>query len=206
MPERVIILGAGGHARVLADCIRKSGDELFGFLDDGKTRETPIAGCSVLGPIKDAPLFTEQVRFVIGIGDNRTRRNIDLLLSPHSLRWYTAIHPSAAIAADVSLGEGTVVLAQAVVNADAAVGRHCIINSGAIVEHDNRIGDFVHLSPGCALGGAVRVGNGTHIGIGATIRNGIDIGSDCVVGAGAVVVKNIPSAGTYIGVPARRMG
>ena len=205
MPEQVIILGAGGHARVLADCIRQSGDLLLGFLDDGKAKGSLIAGCSVLGFIEGAPVFAGQARFVMGIGDNQVRRRLDSLPCIRSLRWYTAVHPSASVAPSASLEAGTVVLAQAVVNVDAAIGRHCIVNSGAIVEHDNVIGDYVHLSPGSKLGGAVHVGNAAHIGIGATVRNGIRIGSDCVVGAGAVVVKDISSPGTYIGVPARRM-
>lgn len=194
----VMILGAGGHAKVVADLVELAGYSVAGFLDDSLSGRS-VLGKPVFGPLADC-LRYPACRFVIGIGNNRVRED---LAARYSLRYLTAVHPRAVVAKDAVLGPGTVVMSNAVVNPGAVVGAHAIVNTGAIVEHDNRIGDFVHLSPGCALGGTVDVGARTHIGIGACVRNNISIGPDCVIGAGSVVVKDIVRPGTYVGCPAR---
>ena len=199
--NRLIIVGAGGHGKVIADNALKNGYTDICFVDDctiGECMGFPIIGtCTDVESLDDG-----STDFVIGIGNNAVRKRI---AETHAVNWVTVIHPSAQIAAHVSIGKGTVVMAGAVVNACAAIGQHCIINTGAIVEHDNVIGDYVHISPNAALGGTVRVGEQTHIGIGAAVKNNVGICRDCVVGAGAAVVKNIETAGTYVGVPARKM-
>lgn len=199
--NRLIIVGAGGHGKVIADSALKNGYTEICFVDDsavGACMGFPIIGtCAMLNELNDG-----RTDFVIGIGNNAVRKAI---AETYPVNWVTVIHPSAQIAVNVTIGRGTVVMAGAVVNACAAVGEHCIINTRAVVEHDNIIGDCVHISPNAALGGAVRIGAGTHIGIGAAVRNQISICGDCVVGAGAAVVKNIDEAGTYVGVPARKI-
>lgn len=198
MSERVIIIGAGGHAKVLADLIEAAGDTVRGFLDDGPAKEVTLK-YPILGTISDAVSFPES-SFVIAIGDNRTRLRIAQTMP---LRWYTAIHPSAIISDSAVIGEGSMIMPNAVVNANAVIGRHCIINTASIVEHDDRIGDFVHISTRAALGGGVQVDDLTQVGIGACVRHCIHICEECVIGAGAVVVSDITDSGAYAGVPAK---
>ncbi|MBP3447402.1 MAG: acetyltransferase [Clostridia bacterium] len=201
MYNNVIIIGAGGHAKVIADIVRKSGDNLLGFLDDKKEAGTAFFDGFVLGNTDSYREYPD-ARFIIGIGSNEVRKEIAQKLKGAS--FYTAIHPTAVIGEGVTIGEGSCVMAKAVINADATVGAHCILNTASVVEHDNLIGDFTHISPGACLAGTVNVGDGCHIGIGATVKNNISICSGVLIGAGAVVVKSIIEPGTYVGVPARK--
>lgn len=198
--NRLVIVGAGGHGKVIADNAVKNGYTDIAFLDDnnvGNCMGFPIVGkCCYAETLNDG-----NTDFVIGIGNNNIRKDI---AEKNSVNWTTLVHPSAQIAMNVKIGKGTVVMANAVVNVCATVGEHCIINTGSIVEHDNVIEDFVHISPNAALGGTVRVGERTHIGIGASVINNISICGDCVIGAGAVVVREIKEKGTYKGIPAKR--
>lgn len=199
--KRLIIVGAGGHGKVVADNAAKNGYTDIRFVDDhasGGCMGFPIVGrCADLVQLNDG-----DTDFVIGIGNNAVREEV---ARRYDVNWVTLIHPSAQIGLQVSIGRGTVVMAGAVINACAAIGEHCIINTGAIVEHDNVLGDFVHISPGAALGGTVTIGALTHVGIGAAVRNNIQICGKAAIGAGAVVVKNIQDSGTYVGVPVRKM-
>ncbi len=200
--RKVIVIGAGGHAKVVADIILKSGDELVGFLDDNTALPSQIIGYPYLGKIKHYEKYADECCFVIGIGSNSIRKKIAENMNAN---WYTAIHPSAQIAIDTVISEGTVVMANAVINTSAVIGKHCIINTCAVIEHDNIIGDYVHISPNVSLCGNVKIGDLTHIGAGATIKNNISICDDVIVGAGGIVVKNIKDNGVYIGVPVNRM-
>lgn len=201
MNNRLVIIGAGGHGKVIADNALKNGYTDICFVDDrltGVCMDFPIVGTSeAIHSLNDG-----KTDFVIAVGNNEIRKRIALA---YDVNWVTLIHPAAQIAACVSVGKGTVVMAGAIINACATVGAHCIINTGTIVEHDNVIEDYVHISPGAALGGTVRVGTQTHVGIGAVVRNNIAICGMCTIGAGAVVVKNIEHSGTYVGVPAKEM-
>lgn len=201
MSDSVILIGGGGHAKVVADCVQARGGQVVGILDDGIPAGTSILGIPVLGKIAEYQNYL-QYSFLIAIGSNSVRRRIAQELA---VNWYTAVHPSAVISPYAVIGAGTVVMPRAVVNAGAVIGLHCILNTGVIVEHDNRIADYVHLSPAAALGGTVSVGTETHIGIGAVVRNNISICGGCTIGAGAVVVKDLTEPGTYVGVPAGRM-
>lgn len=199
--NRLVIIGAGGHGKVIADNALKNGYSNICFVDDRSTGE--VMGLPVVGTSADIPKLDDgNTDFIIGIGNNAIRKKI---AAAYDVHWVTLIHPSAQIAVDVSLGKGTVVMAGAVINACAVVGNHCIINTRAVIEHDNVIGDYVHISPNATLGGTVRIGALTHVGIGATVRNSTDICSNCIIGAGAVVVCDIKDSGTYIGVPARKL-
>lgn len=199
--NRLIIVGAGGHGKVVADIALKNGYTDLFFVDDraiGDCMGFPIIGtCSELHALNNG-----KTDFVLGIGNNAVRKEI---ASRYDINWVTLIHPSAQIGFGVSIGIGTVVMAGAVINPCATVGEHCIINTGAIVEHDNVIENYVHISPNAALGGTVRIGANSHIGIGSTVSNNIDICSDCIIGAGAVVVRDIKTSGTYIGVPTKKI-
>ena len=202
MFKEIIIVGAGGHGKVIADIIEKSGDKVIGFLDDNTDR-TEIMGYPVLGKTQDCEKYADK-EFFIAIGNNVMRKNI--VNKYADIKYYTAIHPMAIIAREVQIGEGTCVMAGAIINSSTAIGSHCIVNSGSVVEHDNRIGDFVHLSPGAILCGTVFVGECTHIGAGAVIKNNITIAPNSVIGAGAAVVSNINYEGVYVGVPAKEIG
>lgn len=201
MSDSVILIGGGGHAKVIIDCIRAAGNQAIGILDDGLMPGTLVSDVPVLGKTADYEAYGQH-EFLIAIGNNAVRRKIAEKLD---VKWHTAIHPSAVVSPYARIGAGTVVMPGAVINSGAAVGSHCIINSGAIVEHDNRLGDFVHISPAAALGGTVTVGEGTHVGIGASVKNNIRICGGCVIGAGAAVVKDITEPGAYVGIPARKL-
>lgn len=202
MSKSVVIIGASGHGKVIADTVLKSGDKVVGFLDDGVEKGTQIVGFSVLGKTEDYKNYTD-CEFVIAIGDSYIREKIANELP---VKWYTAIHPTAVISSiDVEIGEGTVVMANAVINSSAKIGKHCIINTGAIVEHDNVLEDYVHLSPNVVLSGIVKVGKSTHIGAGSCTKQVLNIASDCVFGAGSVIVKDITESGTYAGVPVKKI-
>ena len=202
MSKSVVIIGASGHGKVIADIVLKSGDKVIGFLDDGIEKGKLIVGFEVLGKISDYKNYSD-CEFVIAIGNPYIREKIADVLN---VKWYTAIHPTAVISSlDVEIGEGTVVMANAVINSCAKIGRHCIINTGAIVEHDNILSDYVHLSPNVALAGMVSVGKSTHIGTGACTKQVVNIVSNCIIGAGSVIVRDINESGTYIGVPARKI-
>ena len=197
--KNVIIIGASGHAKVIADIVIKSGDKLVGFLDDNIQLPEKVIGYPYLGEISNYSKYVDDCCFVIGIGNNSIRKKI---ADSMNVKWYTAIHPSAQIAIDTVIGEGTVVMANAVINISAIIGNHCIINTGAVVEHDNIISDYVHISPNASLCGTVKVGELTHIGAGVTVKNNTSICENVIIGAGGVVVRDIEEKGVYIGVPA----
>lgn len=198
---RLIIIGAGGHGKVVADNALKNGYTDIFFVDDKSQGE--CMGFPIVGTTENLACLNDgNTEFIIAVGNNDVRRRIS---EKYDVNWGTLIHPSAQIACGVSIGQGSVVMAGAVINTCSIVGRHCIINTGAIVEHDNRIEDYVHLSPRVALAGNVHVGEMTHIGIGSSVLNNVAICDRCTIGAGAVVIESINNAGTYVGVPVRKI-
>lgn len=200
MENKLIIIGASGHGKVVADLAMQCGWQIEGFLDDNP-HLTEHFGFPVLG--KTDQIGKEACRYVIAIGSNEVRRQI---AEEHGeVSYLSLVHSSAVLGHGSKIGMGTVVMAQAVLNADAKVGRHCIVNTGAIIEHDCLVGDYTHISPGAVLAGTVIVGRECHIGAGATVRNNISICGRVTVGAGAVVVKDITEPGVYMGVPAKKM-
>lgn len=198
--NRLIILGAGGHGKVIADIALKSGYTDISFVDDN--RKGTAMGFPIIGMIDDIESLNDgKTDFMIGIGKNVLRKQI---AEQYQVNWVSIVHPSAQIAHGAKIGRGTIVMANAVINACAVLGEHCIVNTSAVVEHDNVIGNYVHLSPNVTLGGMVHIEVLTHVGIGAIVKNNVKICDSCVIGAGAVVVKNIEQSGTYIGVPAKK--
>lgn len=202
-----VLVGAGGHAKVITDIIERNNCEIRGFIDDN-FKGDQFLRYPVLGGIDAVPSLMEEdpsLTFIISIGSNPIRKKIAEKLMKIGVKFGSAIHPSAIISSRAEVGHGTVVMPNAVINSHVKIGKHCIINSAAVVEHDCRIHDFVHLSPGSLLAGDVTIGEGTHVGIGAKAIQNIHIGSNTVVGAGAVIVKNIPANVTVIGIPAKKM-
>ena len=202
MSKKVVIIGAGGHAKVIADIIEKSGDIVVGFLDDSKEKNTETFGYKVLGKIRDTDFKKQDIYYIIAIGNNYTRKEI---YEKYKMKLYTAIHPTAVLSKNIEIGEGTVIMANVCINADARIGKNCIINTGAVIEHDNIIEDYVHISPNATLCGAVEVGELTHIGAGTVVKNNTEIVDNCIIGAGTVVVKDIIVKGTYVGAPSRKI-
>lgn len=197
MCKEVIVIGASGHGRVIADVISKSGDKVIGFLDDDTSKH------NVIGKVNDCLKYADKY-FIIAIGNNRIRREIAEKYV--NLNYYTAIHPTAVIADGVIIGAGSAVMANAVINTSTKIGRHCIVNTASVIEHDNVIGDYTHISPNATLCGAVNVGKCTHIGAGVVVRNNINITENVTVGIGAAVIRNIETSGIYVGIPAKELG
>jgi sugar O-acyltransferase (sialic acid O-acetyltransferase NeuD family) len=199
MKKPLIIIGAGGHGKVVLDAAIKAGYNVAGFLDDTPGKDN-VLGFRRVGTFSDVGKFIGSNVFVCAVGDNSVRSKFDSL---YEAEWATVIHPTVQIALDAKIGCGTVAIAYSVVNASANVGRHCIINSGTVIGHDCIISDYSQISSNATICGGVRIGKGTWIGAGATVKNGISICEDVIVGAGAVVVRDITKKGTYIGVPAK---
>ena len=204
MPKDVIIIGAGGHAKVIADIIDKSNDNIVGFIDDKEELQGKIIykDKKVIGKTQDIVNYQNKY-FIIAIGNNDVRKNI---ASKYKLNWYTAIHPNSIIANEVSIEEGTTIMAGAIINTGTKIGKHCIINTNTSIDHDNIIENYVHISPGSTLAGTVHIKKSTWICSGVTIINNITIEENNVIGAGAVVIKDIlEKNGTYVGIPALKI-
>ena len=204
----ILLWGASGHARVVADIVRMVGEyEIIGFLDDvsPERRGQAFCGSRILGGEEQLPLLYQQgVRHIImAFGDCAARLRLSEVAVNSGLRLARALHPASTLASDVDIGDGTVVMAGAVINAGSVIGRNVIVNTAATIDHECGIAEGVHISPGAHLGGQVNVGRGTWIGIGATIRDKITVGEWAIIGAGAVVVQDIPAGVVAFGVPAK---
>ncbi|MFH2007636.1 MAG: NeuD/PglB/VioB family sugar acetyltransferase [bacterium] len=205
-----VILGGGGHALSVIDCILSAGlVEGLVVLDRDPARlGSRIAGVEVIGDDALLPSLFESGfdQFIVGLGTIgvcTSRKRLFGLASSTGLRPLTIRDPTAHVSTLAFLAEGVQVLRGALVNAQADIGANAIINSGAIVEHDCRIGDHVHVASGAILAGGVSVGECTLIGAGSTVRQYVKVGKNAVVGAGAVVVADVPEGATVVGVPAR---
>ena len=202
MNRGIVIVGASGHGKVIADIAKKNGYNEIVFLDDNELLKESN-GYPVVGTSKDASKYCIS-DFIVAIGNARIRQDVQNRLAEAGLHLTTLIHPNAVIGENVSLDEGTVVMAGAVINPCTKIGKGCIINTCASVDHDCTIGDFSHVSVGAHIAGKVTIGDHAWIGIGGVVSNNIEITGDCMIGAGAVVVKDIMESGTYVGVPARK--
>ena len=200
MKTSLIIIGASGHGKVVADIAEKSGYQNIVFLDADENKKIcgsyPVVG-------KDDMIDKLGGDVIVAIGNASIRRRIQESID--NSRIATLIHPDAVIAKDVKIGIGTVVMAGAVINSGASIGKGCIINTCASIDHDCVISDYVHVSVGAHIAGTVNVKDNTWIGAGAIVSNNLAINGDCMIGAGAVVVRDIESSGTYVGVPAARI-
>lgn len=207
MKRRLLLYGASGHGRVVADAARLAGFEILGWADDDPERRSKeLAGAPVVASgVAEAAAWAraESCGVVVTIGDNRVRARLFGELEAAGCVFATLIHPATTIASSASLGAGSVVFAGVVVNPGARVGRNVILNTSATVDHDCVLGDHVHLSPGVHLGGTVQIGDGSHLGVGVAVRNNLAIGRWTVVGVGAAVVADLPDEVVALGVPAR---
>lgn len=203
----ILVVGAGGHAKVVLDVLERMGTyEMVGLLDDNADRQgTMHAGHKVIGTLESLPQLRQEgvTGAIIALGDNARRRQVYMQAQQAGFAMVQAIHPSAQIGARVVMGGGTLVVAGVVVNADADIGVNVILNTGATVDHDCQIGAHVHISPGVHLAGRVIIGEMTHVGIGAVVLPNLRIGRNSIIGAGAVVRDDVPDNVIVVGNPAR---
>lgn len=205
MKTKLLIIGAGGHGKVIADiALRMNKWEYIAFLDDGEHVKN-LMGIEIIGKSTDISRYIKDYDIFVGIGNNAIRENIQEQLESKGASIPVLIHPDAVIGAQVSMESGTVVMAGTVINCCTQIGKGCIINTASTVDHDNIIEDYVHISPGTHLAGTIKIGKGTWLGIGTVVINNINITGNCKIGAGTVVTKDISESGTYVGVPARRL-
>ena len=199
MSKKLVIIGASGHGKVVADIAKKTGYHEIVFLDDNENIHE-CGGYPVVGRSHEVETINADV--IVGIGNASIRKKIQKSIPERKMA--TLIHPSAVVAEDVIIGVGTVIMAGTVINPGARIGKGCIINTCASIDQDCNVGDYVHTAVGSHLCGTVSVGDETWIGAGATVSNNISICSKCMIGAGAVVIKDAKESGIYIGVPAKR--
>jgi UDP-perosamine 4-acetyltransferase len=208
--EKIVVLGGGGHARVLISLIRVVARyEITGILDSGLKREAMVHGISVLG---GDDLLSRQIKEGItlacigvgSVGDNSKKISLYKTVKEVGFSVPYLIHPQAIVTEnEVNISEGVQVMAGAIIQAGSLIMENTIINTGAIVEHDCVIGKHVHICSGAVISGEVIINNSAFIGAGATIIQGIKIGNNAVVAAGAVVINDVPENVTVKGVPAK---
>jgi sugar O-acyltransferase (sialic acid O-acetyltransferase NeuD family) len=192
----VVVIGAGGHGKVVVSTLQSAGVQIDAVYDDNPTLwGSTILGVTVRGPIEDVRQLDHPAG-VLGIGNNSVRERLSKSLP---LCWLTVIHPHSFVHSSAILGEGTVVFAGAVVQPDAVVGRHSIVNTCASIDHDCRVGSFAAVGPGAHLSGAVAVGDRCLLGTGCCVIPKVQINDDVIVGAGTVVIRDLPPGCTIVG-------
>ena len=203
--NQLLILGAGGHGKVMAEAAEAVGVwQKIALLDDRHEMLNGTLRWPVPGAVADAPRFaSEYSDAVVAVGDSATRLAWLDMLTAQGFRIPLLVHPAAWISPTALLGDGCVVMANATLQADTVLGRGCIVNTGASVDHDCVLGDGVHVCPGASRGGGVHVGSGSWLGIGCSVIQGIRIGEHVTIGAGAAVISDIADGLTVVGVPAR---
>jgi UDP-perosamine 4-acetyltransferase len=202
----VVIVGAGGHGKVVLDILLAAGKyKPVGFLDaDPALTDSYVAGLPVLGSINALASLRRRVRrAVVAIGDNRTRVHYAALLRELGIDLVNAIHPSAFVSPTATIGMNVVVAARAAVGTEARLADSVIVNTSAVVDHECDVGEGAHVCPGAALAGRVRVGRGAFIGTGVSVIQCRTVGDHATVGAGAVVIRDVLDDTTVVGVPAR---
>lgn len=210
--EDLIILGAGGASREIADAIADINRaaprwNLLGFLDDNAAKHgTCIDGVPVLGPIASASHYRSQ--FIVGVaraGQAWLRREIVARTGFARDRFATIVHPTAVVSSHARLGVGTAILQNTTITTGSTVGDHVIVHYNCVIAHDSRVGDFVTLAPAAVCAGSVRLDDGAYLGAGCRIINDVGVGRDALVGIGAVVIRDVPAGATVVGNPAREL-
>ncbi len=208
IPTKVIILGAGGHAQVVADILLmnfESSKEILpiGYLDDDLTLEgKDMLGLPVMGAIKHLADFSHDA-VIVAVGDNKERSTIYKMVDRRGENIINAVHAEACVSSRVPLGSGVVICAGVVVNAGSVIGDNVILNTACTVDHHNKIHNHVHIAPGVHIGGDVEIGEGTLVGIGSSVIPQNKIGKWSVIGAGSVVISDIPDKVVQAGNPAK---
>jgi len=205
MKDKLLIIGAGGHGKVIADIALKMNKwKSIEFLDDNENIKSAM-GINVIGKSFDFVKYVENHDIFVAIGNNSTREKLHEKLEAQGASIPVLVHPNAVIGEQVEFGAGSAVMAGVIINCCTKIGKGCIINTGATIDHDCFIEDFVHISPGVHLAGSVSIGKGIWLGIGSIVSNNVKISGNCTIGAGAVVVRDVVETGVYAGIPARRL-
>lgn len=201
--SKLLILGAGGHGKVVADTALMTGRwKQIAFLDDREELEKVI-GIPVIGRLNDCMSFREEFQHAfVAIGNNKLRIEWINRLSKVGFIIPTIIHPFSFVSKTSNIDKGTVVMAGAVINTNTVIGKGCIINTSSSIDHDCTLEDGVHISPGVHIGGTVSIGKCTWVCIGSSIANNTTIGKNVIIAAGAAVTKDVPDNVMVAGVPA----
>ncbi len=205
--EKILLVGAGGHAKTIVDTLERQGKyQIVGFVDKAPNQNEIYRGYSVIGTDDDLEaLFhsgVHQAVISVGyLGKSAIRNQLYCKVKEIGYTLPVIVDDTAVLATDVIIGEGTYIGRNAVINAAAKIGRMCIINTGAIIEHECRVGDYAHVSVGGVLCGNVEIGEASFVGANATIIQDRKVGSQCIIAAGTVVINNIPEGVTVAGVP-----
>lgn len=195
---KLVVIGGGGHAKVVTDSARAAGWEMVGFADDRP--DARLFDLQYLGSPQSLQV-PQDARVVVAIGSNKLRQQMVERFSGR-VNWATVIHPRAIVSSFATIQAGTVIFAGAVIQADTVVEQHCIVNTSASIDHDCKIADFCHVAPNAVLAGNVNLKTGAFVGAGSVVLPGRCIGEWATLGAGGVSVRDLDSGGTYVGVPA----
>jgi len=205
--RKLLITGAGGHGKVVAEVAQSMGCwEMIAYLDDRHHELSMYSSLPIIGSLNDAEKFiSEYGDLAVAIGDNSLRLELVNKYQEMGFNLPILIQSGTWVSPTAKIGDGSVIFAQTAINADANIGRGCIINTGATVDHDCIIQDGVHVCPGAHLGGGVKIGHHSFIGIGVNIIQQIEIGENVIIGAGSVVISNIENNKNFVGIPAREL-
>ena len=194
MNSEINIIGTGGHSKVIADLAIINNYITLNYYDKDSNKWNDNLKIFPLNNLH----FGESI---VAIGSNEQRKNV--VIDKRDLIWKCLIHPSAIIGSNVTIGNGTVVMAGAIIQSSTIIGQHCIINTGACIDHDCIIEDFVHIGPNSSIAGGVTIKEGTFIGIGSTLINNITVDERCIIGAGSVVINSLQNNIVVVGNPAK---
>jgi sugar O-acyltransferase (sialic acid O-acetyltransferase NeuD family) len=203
--EPVVLIGAGGHAKMVIEACRSASTWRLIACMDREPRSTKLLGVDV---IDESETAIEQAIeagqwFFVAIGENAVRGRVSHALAARGAKFATVIAASAYVSRSATVGPGTVIMPNAAIGAATTIGSGCIINTSASIDHDGQIESFAHIAPGTHIAGNVRVGAGAMLGIGCSVIPGIEIGEWAMVGAGSTLIRNIPARSKWVGSPAR---
>ncbi|MSO54339.1 MAG: acetyltransferase [Rhodospirillales bacterium] len=203
----VIVIGTGGHAKVLVEALRRAAIEILGCVDREPVHQAADLRLPFIGPDESITRFSpESIRLVNGIGsigNGQRRREVYERFYSQGYRFADILHPSTVIAADTILGEGIQVMAGTIIQPGCRIGANVLLNTRTLIDHDCIIGDHVHVAPGAVLSGGVVIGESAHVGTGAAVIQDVVIGARAVIAAGAAVISDVSAGLTVGGVPAR---
>lgn len=201
MLDKIAIIGYSGHAYVVIESALSDFD-IIGYFEEKKMVHNPYE-IEYLGNEGDPNIsFNDDVKFILGIGDNKIRKKICSNLSQR-FEFANVVDRSALVSTSVIVGNGNFINKNVCVNAQAKIGNHCILNTGSIVEHECEISDFVHIGPGAVLAGNVQIGECTFVGANSVIKQGVKVGKNVIIGAGSVVIRDVPDNYIIAGNPSK---
>ena len=205
--DDLIIIGSGGHARVVIDTAEQSGFNILGIIDiNYKNNDEKIIGYNVIGNFTALSKFVpNKTSVIIALGDSKLRSKFFYICLEHGYNLPSIIHPTSIISKHVNIGKSVFINAGVIINSEVYIGDDCIINTGAIIDHECNIGKHCHIGPGVKVAGRVRIGEHTFVGIGSTIIDKITIGNNVMIGAGSVIIRDIESDSTVVGIPGKRI-